>query len=63
MASSSNSNDEGQRKGVVSNKLDTLVPREKLPTSLQKIVDDEDTLLDQIYDGTYVLTHVYLRFP
>ena len=27
-------------------------PREKLPESLQKIVDDEDSLLDQIYDGT-----------
>ena len=31
---------------------DTL-PRVKLPESLQKQVDDEETLLDQIYDGTY----------
>lgn len=33
---------------------DKLVPREKLPDELQKLVDDEDTLLDQIYDGTFV---------
>ncbi|KAL8867999.1 MAG: hypothetical protein Q9174_005284 [Haloplaca sp. 1 TL-2023] len=31
---------------------DAPLPREKLPKDLQKIVDDEDTLLDQIYDGT-----------
>lgn len=30
----------------------TPLPREKLPKDLQKIVDDEETLLDQIYDGT-----------
>ncbi|MCJ1479442.1 hypothetical protein MMC13_008128 [Lambiella insularis] len=30
---------------------DDLIPREKLPVSLQKIVDDEDSLLEQIYDG------------
>ncbi|MCJ1253765.1 hypothetical protein MMC24_001578 [Lignoscripta atroalba] len=29
-----------------------LPPREKLPKDLQKIVDDEDSLLDQLYDGT-----------
>ena len=28
------------------------LPREKLPDELQKMVDDEETLLDQIYDGT-----------
>ena len=28
------------------------VPRGKLPDELQKMVDDEETLLDQIYDGT-----------
>ena len=28
------------------------LPREKLPEELQKMVDDEETLLDQIYDGT-----------
>ena len=27
-------------------------PREKLPDELQKMLDDEETLLDQIYDGT-----------
>lgn len=30
----------------------TTLPREKLPEDLQKIVNDEETLLDQIYDGT-----------
>lgn len=29
-----------------------LPPREKLPNDLQKLVDDEDSLLDQVYDGT-----------
>lgn len=28
------------------------LPREKLPKDLQRIVDDEETLLDQIYGGT-----------
>lgn len=31
--------------------LDPNLPREKLPVDLQKIVDDEETLFDQIYDG------------
>ena len=26
-------------------------PQEKLPKDLQKIVDDEDSLLDDLYDG------------
>lgn len=30
---------------------DTL-PREKLPADLQKIVDNDESLLDQVYDGT-----------
>lgn len=30
------------------------LPREKLPESLQKIVDNEESLMDQLYDGTYV---------
>lgn len=30
------------------------VPSEKLPQDLQKIVDDDDSLMDQIYDGKYV---------
>ena len=29
---------------------DTL-PREKLPDSLQKMVDDEETFFEQMYDG------------
>ncbi|KAL8783163.1 MAG: hypothetical protein Q9195_009476 [Heterodermia aff. obscurata] len=32
------------------------LPREKLPDELQKLVDDEETLLDQIYDGTATQT-------
>ena len=39
------------------------LPREKLPESLQKIVDNEESLMDQLYDGTYV-EHpfwIYLR--
>lgn len=31
---------------------DKLVPREKLPDDLQKLVDGDDSLLDQLYDGT-----------
>jgi hypothetical protein len=34
---------------------DEHMPREKLPEKLQKIVDDEDTLFDQLYDGKYVV--------
>ncbi|KAL8815241.1 MAG: hypothetical protein Q9191_008477, partial [Dirinaria sp. TL-2023a] len=29
-----------------------LPPREKLPDELQKMVDDEDSLMDALYDGT-----------
>lgn len=32
-----------------------LHPHGKLPTELQKLLDDDDSLLDQIYDGTYVI--------
>ena len=42
------------------------LPREKLPESLQKIVDNEESLFDQLYDGTYVTYSfsVYTRvFP
>ena len=35
-----------------------LPPREKLPDELQKIVDDEDSLMDALYDGTYVLLYL-----
>lgn len=31
---------------------DKLVPREKLPADLQKLVDNDDSLFDQLYDGT-----------
>lgn len=33
---------------------DDPLPREKLPADLQKIVDNEESLFEQIYDGTYV---------
>lgn len=41
-----------QRRGKHSE--DDTLPREKLPENLQKIVDNEETLMEQIYDGTYV---------
>ena len=28
------------------------IPKEKLPENLQKLVDNEESLMDQIYDGT-----------
>ena len=45
---------ENESKGAVQRRapLDPNLSREKLPSDLQKIVDDEETLLDQIYDGT-----------
>lgn len=42
---------------------DDPLPREKLPNELQKIVDDEDTLLESLYDGTYVLQLTRYIFP
>jgi len=42
---------------------DDTLPREKLPDELQKIVDDEDTLLESLYDGTYVLQSTHSTFP
>ncbi len=30
----------------------TPLPRETLPTDLQKLVDDDDTLLERLYEGT-----------
>ena len=48
MSGKNESNEAVQRRAPLSPDL----PREKLPKDLQKIVDDEDSLLDQIYDGT-----------
>lgn len=28
------------------------LPREKLPPDLQKLVDNDESLVDQLYDGT-----------
>ena len=50
MSSKEDSNKAVQRRSNPSE--NNPLPREKLPESLQKIVDDEDSLLDQIYDGT-----------
>ena len=40
-----------QRKGPEPDP-NTLPPREKLPDKLQKIVDNEDSLWDEVMDGT-----------
>lgn len=52
MASDKSSNTAVQRR--VEHSEDDPLPREKLPESLQKIVDNEESLMEQIYDGTYV---------
>ena len=61
MSSNKDSNNAVQRR-VKPSEGDPL-PREKLPESLQKIVDNEESLVDQLYDGTYVTdpSLVYLR--
>ena len=64
MSSNKDSNTTVQRPAKPS-EADPL-PREKLPESLQKIVDNEESLVDQLYDGTYVTCYlsVYARaFP
>jgi len=50
MSGNKDSNDVVQRRPKPS--TSDPLPREKLPDSLQKIVDDEETLFEQIYDGT-----------
>jgi hypothetical protein len=47
MSGRNNSSEAVQRRPPLNSNL----PREKLPKDLQKIVDDEETLFDQIYDG------------
>ena len=49
MSSSGVSN--GSASGRKPPSKDDPLPRESLPADLQKIVDDEDTLMDQVYDG------------
>lgn len=51
MSSNKDSNNTVQRR--VKHSEDEPLPREKLPESLQKIVDNEESLMEQIYDGTY----------
>ena len=48
MSGNNESNDAVRRRPP----LNPDLPREKLPKDLQKIVDDEETLFNQIYDGT-----------
>ncbi|KAL9584679.1 MAG: hypothetical protein Q9212_001962 [Teloschistes hypoglaucus] len=50
MASNNSSNDPNIRKRTGNEQAP--LPREKLPEDLQKIVDNEDSLFEQIYDGT-----------
>lgn len=52
MSSNKDSNSSAQRR--VKHSEDDALPRAKLPESLQKIVDNEESLMEQIYDGTYV---------
>lgn len=52
MSNNKENNTSVQRRGKHSE--DDPLPREKLPESLQKIVDNEESLMEQIYDGTYV---------
>lgn len=52
MSSDKDSDTTVQRR--VKHSEDGPLPREKLPDSLQKIVDNEDSLMEQIYDGTCV---------
>lgn len=59
MASDKGSNTTVQKR--VKHSEDDPLPREKLPESLQKIVDNEESLMDQIYDGTYVKDHSLAR--
>ena len=59
MSSDKNSDTLVQRRTKHSD--DEPLPREKLPESLQKIVDNEESLMEQIYDGTYV--HCYFPLP
>lgn len=57
----SNESENASKASLYRKDTDKLVPREKLPDELQKLVDDEDSLLDQIYDGTFVLRHTGLN--
>lgn len=40
---------------------DAPLPRDKLPKDLQTLVDNEESLMDQIYDGTYVCSGISLK--
>ncbi|KAI4141252.1 MAG: hypothetical protein L6R39_005437 [Caloplaca ligustica] len=52
MSSDKSSDKNGSSSGVTLHPKDVHLPREKLPQDLQKLVDNEESLLDQLYDGT-----------
>lgn len=54
MSSNKDSNVTVQKRATVKPLEGDPLPREKLPESLQKIVDNDESLMDQLYDGTYV---------
>ena len=51
MSKENSSNEVVQRRGPPPDP-NAPIAREKLPKDLQKLVDNEESLLDQIYDGT-----------
>lgn len=57
MTNRNTSNGSIQRKKVPS---DDELPREKLPKDLQNLVNDQENLIEHIYDGTYVPGNVRL---
>ncbi len=60
MSNDNNSNNPVQRRAKSSE--DDPLPREALPESLQKLVDNEESLMEQVYDGTYV-EKPFFRLP
>lgn len=53
--SKSNDSSSAAQDSLYRKDTDKLIPREKLPEDLQKLVDDDDSLVDQIYEGTFVV--------
>ena len=53
--SKSNASSSAAQASLYRKDTDKLIPREKLPEDLQKLVDDDDSLVDQIYEGTFVV--------
>ena len=53
MSKENNSNGTAHRRGAPPDP-EAPIAREKLPDDLQHLVDDDESLMDKIYDGTYV---------